>query len=152
MPTPAATLAVSPRRAYLDASALVKLIVREAESDVLRADVAARPRPISSRLGAVETERAIRRASPLPSAVMREVLDTVDLIELSPPLMARAGALTPVELRTLDAIHLATLLLLGAADLDVVTYDDRLATAARQHGFTVLQPGHPDGTDHVTTI
>jgi predicted nucleic acid-binding protein len=108
--------------------------------------VAARPRLISSRLGAVEAERAVRRVSPLPGAELREVLDTVDLIELSPPLMARAGALTPAELRTLDAIHLATLLLLGPADLDVVTYDDRLATAARQHGFTVLQPGHSEGS------
>lgn len=54
--------------------------------------------------------------------------------------MAQAGALTPVELRTLDAIHLASRLLPGAADLDLVTCDDELVAAARQLGFTVLLP------------
>jgi hypothetical protein len=118
----------------------VKLVVREAESAALRADLHGRSGLVTSRLGVVEAERAIRRTTAPPPAEMRAVFDTVDIVELSPSLMAQAGALTPVELRTLDAIHLATLLLLGAADMDVVTYDDRLVAAARQHGFTVVQP------------
>jgi predicted nucleic acid-binding protein len=121
----------------MDASAIVKLIVQEAESPALRADVAARPALITSRLGTVEAERAVRRAPRPPLVQMRAVIDTVDVIELSPSLMTHAASLAPAELRTLDAIHLATLLLLGAAELDVITYDERLAAAARQHGFTV---------------
>jgi predicted nucleic acid-binding protein len=119
----------------------VKLVVREAESGALRADLHGRSGLATSRLGVVEAERAIRRTMAPPLAEMRAVFDTVDIVEVSPSLMAQAGALTPVQLRTLDAIHLATLLLLGAADLDVVTYDDRLVAAARDHGFTVVQPG-----------
>ena len=131
------------RRAYLDASALVKLVVHEAESEALRADLHGRSSLVTSRLGVVEAERAIRRTTTPPFAEMRVVFETVDVVEVSPSLMAQAGSLTPVALRTLDAIHLATLLLLGAADLDAVTYDDRLVAAARQHGFTVVQPA-PD--------
>lgn len=110
----------------------------------MRADVVRRPGLITSRLGAVETERAIRRLPSPPLTEMRVVLDTVDLVEISPALMTQAAALAPPELRTLDAIHLATLLLVGAANLDVITYDDRLATAARQHGFTVVRPIHSE--------
>jgi uncharacterized protein len=72
---------------------------------------------------------------------MRAVFDTVDVIEISPALLTQAATITPTELRTLDAIHLATLLLVGSDDLDVITYDSRLAAAARQHGFVIVQPG-----------
>lgn len=99
---------------------------------------------MTSRLGVVETERAIRRTRPAPLAEMRAVLESVDVIELSPELMSRAAGLTPVALRTLDAIHLATLLMLGSSELDVVTYDDRLLSAVRQYGFPVRQPGRGD--------
>jgi uncharacterized protein len=99
---------------------------------------------MTSRLGVVETERAIRRTTPAPLTEMRAVLESVDVIELSPELMTRAARLTPVELRTLDAIHLATLLMLGSTEFDVVTYDDRLLSALKQHGFAVHQPGRAD--------
>lgn len=122
----------------------MKLIVAEAESRALRMDVIRRPGLMTSRLGVVETERAIRRTKPAPLTEMRAVLESVDVIELSPELMTRAAGLTPVELRTLDAIHLATLLMLGSTELDVVTYDDRLLSAVRQRGFAVRQPGRAD--------
>lgn len=122
----------------------MKLIVAETESQALRADVIRRPGLITSRLGVVETQRAIRRTKPAPLAEMRAVLESVDVIELSPELMTRAAGLPPVELRTLDAIHLATLLMLGSTALDVVTYDDRLLSAVRQHGFAAHQPGRAD--------
>ena len=118
----------------------MKLIVREAESAALGADVASRAALITSRLGTVETERAIRRIDEAPLAQMRTVLRAVDVVEISPDVMQQAAALPPVELRTLDAVHLATLQLLGAANLDVITYDERLAEAARRHGFVVVQP------------
>jgi predicted nucleic acid-binding protein len=46
----------------------------------------------------------------------------------------------PVELRSLDAIHLATAQLLGADLARIVTYDDRMAAAASQLGLTVARP------------
>jgi predicted nucleic acid-binding protein len=43
-------------------------------------------------------------------------------------------------MRTLDALHLAIALSLGD-DLDgLVTYDSRMADAARRHGVTVIGP------------
>jgi len=51
-----------------------------------------------------------------------------------------AGVLRPSELRSLDAIHLATANELGDELSAVVTYDDRMVTAARQLGFRVVQP------------
>ena len=52
-----------------------------------------------------------------------------------------AGSLLPAQVRSLDAIHLATAQLLGE-DLDqVITYDDRMAEAAATNGLRVVQPG-----------
>jgi predicted nucleic acid-binding protein len=44
------------------------------------------------------------------------------------------------QIRSLDAVHLATALSIGV-DLDFVTYDDRQAVAAREAGLRVVQPG-----------
>ena len=54
--------------------------------------------------------------------------------------LKRAGTIGPGDLRTLDAIHLATALGLGLADLEFLTYDVRLARAARAHGLDVAEP------------
>ena len=51
-----------------------------------------------------------------------------------------AGALAPVELRSLDAIHLATAQQIGNDLAAVVTYDERMAVAARVLGWRVAQP------------
>jgi predicted nucleic acid-binding protein len=53
--------------------------------------------------------------------------------------LRQAGLLPGARLRSLDAIHLAAALSLGAEA--VLTYDDRLAEAARGLGMTVLSPG-----------
>jgi predicted nucleic acid-binding protein len=46
----------------------------------------------------------------------------------------------PIELRSLDTIHLATAQQLGADLARIVTYDDRMAGAANQLGMTVARP------------
>jgi predicted nucleic acid-binding protein len=62
------------------------------------------------------------------------------MIQLDEPLLDRAGSLAPPELRWLDALHLAAALTL-ASDLGVVvTYDIRMAEAARQQGLPVSAP------------
>lgn len=63
------------------------------------------------------------------------------LLDVTAAILKHAARLDPTELRTVDAIHLATALSLRLADLDFLTYDTRLATAARTHGLTVLRPG-----------
>lgn len=62
------------------------------------------------------------------------------VIELERRIGEAAAAVDPATLRSLDAIHLATALSLGA-ELDAfVTYDARLADAARAAGITVVAP------------
>ena len=69
-----------------------------------------------------------------------EVLRSVALIDVDRAAVWRAGNVEPSELRSLDAIHLASAIDL-ASDLDgFVTYDLRLAAAARIAGLTVLSP------------
>lgn len=132
---------------YADASALVKLIRDEAESEALRtymdgADL------VSSELVLAEIPRAVRRAAALDPDLPLELLleragELVDAVALRPvdrALLAGAGALAEPALRALDAIHVAT-----AADLHpidaFVTYDERQAAAARLAGLRTTAPG-----------
>jgi predicted nucleic acid-binding protein len=70
----------------------------------------------------------------------RAVLQRIDLVRVNDRIPNAAGALRPLELRSLDAIHLATAQELGDELRVLVTYDDRLATAARQVGHRIAQP------------
>ncbi len=126
---------------YLDTSALVKLVVAEAETDALLAWLARRPaQPTSSDLARTELLRVVRRAAPDRLERARQVLDAVTLIALSAETFEEAGRLAPPTMRSLDALHLAAALRLGD-DLDtIVTYDDRLADAARLNGTSAVAP------------
>jgi predicted nucleic acid-binding protein len=70
----------------------------------------------------------------------RRVLERVDLVRLNDRVLNLAGALLPLELRSLDAIHLATATRLGTDLGDIVTYDDRMAAAATSMGYRVSSP------------
>jgi predicted nucleic acid-binding protein len=125
---------------YLDASAIVKLVAPEAERPALREFLLDKPRRITSLLAAVEVPRAVaRRAGHLPER-LASVFTGLILIELSRSVATRAAALQPAALRSLDAIHLASALEFGE-DLEVfITYDERLAAAARGLGMPVASP------------
>jgi predicted nucleic acid-binding protein len=130
------------RYAYLDASAIVKLVVAEPETAALEQDVINRPGLVSSRLGAVEVRRAARRSGQRRILQRAEdVFESIVFVEVTPTILDRAGALAPEDLRTLDAIHLATAEALNISPLDVISYDGRLAEAAKAHGLSVCQPG-----------
>jgi predicted nucleic acid-binding protein len=63
----------------------------------------------------------------------RSLIERVALLELSPSVLARALEPYPVPVRTLDALHLATIEFLRGQGrtLELATYDNRLAEAAR---------------------
>lgn len=125
---------------YLDSSAAVKLVVREAESDALRAWLGPDPIVASSSLVRTETLRAVRRAQPQGMAHARAILARFALHDLDDEVLQAAVELDPAILRTLDAIHLATALRL-AADLEaIVTYDRRMIDGARALGLPVASP------------
>jgi len=127
--------------AYLDTSAFVKLVVAEPESPALRRAIARWPQRVSSTLLRTETIRALRRSGntgQIPAA--RRLLRGVSMVRVDEPLLDRAADLEPAELRTLDAIHLASALEIGQ-DLGVmIAYDIRLQAAAQAYGLAVESP------------
>ena len=131
-----------PGTAYVDSSALLKLVVTEPETSALEADLVNRDGLIASRLAVLECRRAARRAS--HARVLQrvdEVLDAIYLLDVTPAILDDAAAADPALLRSLDAIHLVTALSVGDAALEMITYDARLADAAIASGLTVVQPG-----------
>ena len=124
---------------YADSSALIKLVIRERESAVLKRWLTGK-RVVSSRIAEVEVSRGARRSGREPRPSVEELLGEIDLIELGDRVVSRAVRLDPPELRSLDAIHLATALSI-ADDLDgFVTYDRQLGRAASAAGLSVASP------------
>jgi hypothetical protein len=126
---------------YLDASALVKLVVPETESRALRAHLAGSRAPrATSAIARVEVVRATAAVAPIAVATAREVLDEISEVVIDRDLLDRAAALE-VGVRSLDAIHLASALRLGATLTELITYDRRMAVAADALGLPVSAPG-----------
>ncbi len=126
---------------YFDTSALLKLVVQEAESGPLRDWMAKADRvPVTCDLTRSELLRAVRRVDPQKVVRAREVLDSIILTRVSTAIFEEAGRLDPVVLRTLDTVHLAAALDLGDDLVGLVTYDTRLAEAAIALGISVLAP------------
>ena len=129
-------------RLYADASALVKLILREPESRAL-GDYLGDPHPqlTTSRLAVVEVTRAVKIARPEPDALdhVGRLLESCVLLEVTAEILRQAAALSSDRLRALDAIHLASI---GRLEPHaVVAYDRRLAREARILGYRVAHPG-----------
>ena len=125
---------------YLDSSALVKLAVEEPESEALRRYLRRRSPLVSSALARTEVLRALLLEGDEGLARGRSVLDRVDLIRVNDRILNAAATLLPVEVRSLDAIHLATARQL-AADLGrIVTYDERMRIAANHIGLRTAAP------------
>ncbi|CCG01307.1 type II toxin-antitoxin system VapC family toxin [Blastococcus saxobsidens] len=126
---------------YLDTSALLKRVIIEPESaavrELLSRSAAAVDLLTSSALTWVEVERALRRADvPDLDRLTEAALSGIDEFPLRPVVLDRARTIGPATLRSLDAIHLASAIGIRATQL--VTYDERLAAAARDEGIDVL--------------
>jgi len=127
---------------YVDSSALLKLVLSEPERPALEQVLSRWPDRISSVLLPIECRRIVLRAGNPPEVVDRleKELSGVTLIRLEEAIQTLAGAIGPPRLRSLDAIHVASALSIGDYPEAFVTYDDRLADAARAVGLNVLRP------------
>jgi uncharacterized protein len=125
---------------YLDSSAIVKLAVREPESLALRRYLRRRQPLVSSALARTEVLRALLPAGDEAISRGRAVLQRIDLVRVNDRILNAAGVVRPPELRSLDAIHLATVQELGDDLSALVTYDDRMVAAAKQRGYKIVQP------------
>jgi predicted nucleic acid-binding protein len=124
---------------YLDTSAFIKLVRSEPESPAPRRELVDSDL-LSSALLTVEGRRAARRYGELAARRARAALTTITLIPLDQPILDAAAESDPAELRSLDALHLATVVSLGEDLERLYCYDTRLTDAAQALGIEVSQP------------
>jgi predicted nucleic acid-binding protein len=137
-------------RVYFDSSALLKRSVEEVESDAVEGAidryVAEDVVIISSSLAWVEVSRALRTRldgglygdDEIHDAIEGALTGVAERL-ITGEVIGLARRVAPPLLRTLDAIHLATAIVLDVDE--VVSYDDRLIDACRLNGLTTALPG-----------
>lgn len=127
---------------YLDASALVKLVVEEQETVALRAFLQSSAAPRStSALARTEVVSAVRSRGPEAVARARALIGGLHDVSVSRSVLdVAADIAVALGVRSLDAVHLATAVELGPSLERVVTYDRRMAIAASELGFEVVAP------------
>jgi predicted nucleic acid-binding protein len=125
----------------MDASALLKLTVSERESLALIDYIHEHnPRVATSVIAEVEVARALHRLR-IERGEQDQAMRGMYLVNVDADVRLKAMRLKPQFLRALDAIHVATAATIGDSDLEFLTYDDRMADAARAAGLKVVQPG-----------
>lgn len=132
---------------YVDTSALLKLLVREAESTAIERELVQWPSLATSVVTEVELPRAVARArEDRPDAVidgslvLQGLLASAAIVELSDDIVAAARGVAPVHVGALDAIHIASALSLDQELTGVATYDARMSDALTRVGVTVFAP------------
>ena len=134
--------------AYVDTSVLLRVALGQADALPEWRQV---DRGVTSALTRVEGLRTLDRLRlrarladaevARRRAIILQLLDSLELVEVDSLVLDRAAQPQPTELGTLDAIHLATALLWRetmGAQLVMATHDVALATAAQAHGFRVV--------------
>jgi predicted nucleic acid-binding protein len=142
-------------KAYLDSSVLLRVVLAEPKrlpewSRITEA--------VTSEITRVECLRVLdrlRRAGSMDDrelarrrATMLQLLSGMETIRLNRAVLDRASEPFPTQIRTLDAVHLASALLQSGriAALRFATHDDELATAATAVGFRVIGAANPTGS------
>ncbi len=133
-------MSTAPTVAYVDSSALVKLVIPEPESGPLRAELAKWQRHVSSALARVEVVRACTRVDAKARRIAEQVVHALDVIAVDDELLDQAARVQPEELRSLDAIHLASVLRLGDGVGVAIAYDERLLRAMAAAGIPTSAP------------
>lgn len=134
-------------RVYLDSSALLKRVIDEPESEDVRAvldhHVGEGDLLMSSQLAWIEVSRALRARFDFGYTVAADHVDDAlsGVVEypITDEVQILAERLNPNRLRSLDAIHVASAMLVGAHLL--ITYDDRMVDAAELNGMRCVAPG-----------
>ena len=125
---------------YVDTSALGRVVLREDDAPLIRAVLARFDPWQASELLIVELRRLGRREG--VEARAGRTLSLVTLAPLTTAVLEHAARLDPVNIRSLDAIHMATAMNLHTAgDIGaVLTYDGQLQAGCQHHGIPVEAP------------
>ncbi len=125
---------------YLDTSALARVLLRQPDTSLIEAEIDRFDGHFASRLLRTELRRVALRHDLLE--FVDPLLTEVSLMPIDESILVAAETIRPATIKTLDAIHLATIeRLAGLGSIDaVLTYDARLAEAVRERGLEVVAP------------
>lgn len=134
--------------AYLDSSVILRVLLRQRDA---LAEWATITQGVSSALAEVECLRTLDRlrlSQGHPDGAIAErreavyrLMESMEVVEITHPILSRAAQPLPTALGTLDAIHLATAVVWKertGRDLSMATHDSALAVAARASGMRVV--------------
>lgn len=133
---------------YLDSSALLKRVLEEPFTDELRAAIdeaqEAGHEMLTSTLGWIEVTRALRRRTFPRGGFSIDQLENLAMSGVSTcpvtyEVVSLSRRIGPSELRSFDAVHCATAMILDADRF--VSYDDRQLAAAESNALAVVAPG-----------
>jgi predicted nucleic acid-binding protein len=127
------------RNIYIDSSAILKMIIKEKESDAIIS--IARARFITSEISRVEVIRAVLKYEPSALKSAAQVLKNINYVKIDSQTLVQAERLPDrINLRALDAIHIAVAAKMGLKINSILTYDKQMAKAAKALGFEVMAP------------
>ena len=125
---------------YLDSSAILKLIIKEAESDSLRKFI--NTKVITSAISRVEVIRTLCLNDESLIIAGQMVLEKFELMPLSRPILTIAENFSSqITLRSLDALQVASVIFLSPMVKSLITYDKNMIKNAKALGISVVSPG-----------
>ena len=125
---------------YADSSALLKLLIVEKESVDLSDFIDFTIK--SSVLTRVEVIRTLHKIAPEKITDAQIILDGIDLTPVNPAILSVAENFSPsITLKSLDALHIATVIFLDKSVEGVITYDKQMIKNAKELGIKVVSPG-----------
>lgn len=125
---------------YVDSSALLKLLIVEKESvdliDFIDFTIT------SSVVTRVEVIRTLQKIAPKKVAEAQILLTGIDLTPVNSSILSVAENFSPsISLKSLDAIHVATVIFLDKSVEGLVTYDKAMIKNAKELGIKTISPG-----------
>jgi uncharacterized protein len=124
---------------YLDSSAILKLVVDESESSAMRNIF--NDRCATSVISRIEVIRNIRRIDISALASAQEILGRISTIPLNESALRTAEAITAsTNLKSLDCIHIGSMISSPIPLQGIITYDKAMAANAEILGINVLSP------------
>lgn len=132
---------MSGRTVYLDPTAIMRLVLDEPGAVELTGALRGTSGRVTSVISRAEAQRTAARHDAAAAARAAEILARLSLIELDRTVVAQAATLRPLALGAIDAIHVASAMLLADSLDAFLTYDPQRAEAARMVGLSVESPG-----------
>ena len=124
---------------YLDSSAILKLIFQENESAALVRAI--KDQCVTSSISRIEVVRIVQRTNPESLSFAKAELSKLILVPITEAVIRIAETFVGLPtLKSLDAIHVASALLVQNSIEGFITYDLRMARSARELGLVVHSP------------